>query len=554
MKDEAAEVIPVYEALARDLKAMQVEVVFALMAEDTALLAVTLDAMGIQLCGARHENNAVAMAEGYAAASGRLAVALIGRGPATANGLHASVYASRTGSGVLLICGAAAARPRLNGLGPDTKALQSVQVLTAAGVAAFCPSNAGAARHALAEACEVARRGTLAALLLPLDVQQESIAYAPPPPPVSAPIAEPAMGRPAAIAAAAALLAQARRPLIVAGKGAWKAGARAALEQLADKLGAGLCTTLKAKDLFRGHPFNAGIVGSFSLSAGRRLIDQADCVLAFGAGLNQRTTSVGTSIPAGVPLVQVDTARRSIGQNWHADVAIVGDAAVVAQQLLQAMPDRPAADKPLHGAEQRQALAAFRPEQDFTAAHTAHTVDPRSLAIALDQLLPEDRNLVFDAGNFLGALPYFGVGGPHALKNTSEFGSIGLGLGTALGWRRGTAAACTVLIIGDGGLLMALGELETMVREDLPLVIVVMNDCAYGAETHFLKNRNMPVAKSLFADVDFAALARTLGIESATIRSLDDLHSLRSMLMAPDGPVLLDCKINGAVAAPFTAE
>src|SRR3546814_12112061 len=115
-----------------------------------------------------------------------------------------------------------------------------------------------------------------------------------------APAAEPAKGRPAAIAAAAALLVQSRRPLIVAGKGAWKAGARAALERLADKLGAGLCTPLKAKDLFRGYPFNAGIVGSFSLSADRRLIDQTHCVLAFDAGLTQRTTSAGTAIPPGV--------------------------------------------------------------------------------------------------------------------------------------------------------------------------------------------------------------------------------------------------------------
>ena len=84
---------------------------------------------------------------------------------------------------------------------------------------------------------------------------------------------------PQAIDAAAALVRQSRKPLIVAGLGAHRAGAKAALEQLADRIGALLVTSARGKDLFRGHPCNLGIVGSFSHSAARRMIDQADCVL-----------------------------------------------------------------------------------------------------------------------------------------------------------------------------------------------------------------------------------------------------------------------------------
>ena len=94
--------MPVYEALARDIRSRGILTVFGLMSDDTALFVTTLDAMGVRFYGARHENTAVAMAEGYAAATGTLGVAIIGRGPATANALHATMYAHRTGSRVLL--------------------------------------------------------------------------------------------------------------------------------------------------------------------------------------------------------------------------------------------------------------------------------------------------------------------------------------------------------------------------------------------------------------------------------------------------------------------
>jgi acetolactate synthase I/II/III large subunit len=221
------------------------------------------------------------------------------------------------------------------------------------------------------------------------------------------PAAKPALkpARAAAIQTAAALLQNSRRPLFVAGLGAHRAGARDALMRLADKVGAGLATTLKAKDMFRGHPFDAGIVGSFSHAGGRRLIDQADCIVVFGAGLNQRTTSFGTSLPADVPLIHVDSVRSNIGRWFHADVAVVADVRLAADQLFEALPERPASDKPLHADDMRRWLADFDIASEFQPAHTPRTMDPRSLALELDRLLPKNRNAVYDSGNFLQILP-----------------------------------------------------------------------------------------------------------------------------------------------------
>jgi thiamine pyrophosphate-dependent acetolactate synthase large subunit-like protein len=154
----------------------------------------------------------------------------------------------------------------------------------------------------------------------------------------------------------------------------------------------------------------------------------------------------------------------------------------------------------------------------------------------------------------LGVVPYLNVPDPGCFKMIGDFASIGLGFGAALGVAKARPDKTTVLIVGDGGFLMTMGELETVVREDLPIVIVLMNDCAYGAELHFLRLRQQPVTKSVFPDVDFAPMAESFDFEAATIRTLDDLHKLAAKLRKPDGPIFLDCKINADVAAPFMSE
>lgn len=548
--------LPVYEILARDLQAMNVECVFGLMSDDTAELAVTLDAFGIRLYGARHENNAITMAEGYAAATGGLGIALVGRGPATANGLHGTMYALRSGSKVLIIYGEAAIGPGApNSVGPDYKAFNAMGVLTSAGLPVFRPTSATAARAALADAVRFAHGGTATALLLPVDVQRARMraGESTDEPGLRAVSRKPGAGSAASIGVAVQILERSKKPLIIAGRGAHRAGARAQLERLAERTGALLATTARAKEMFDGHPFNLGIIGSFSNSMARRHIEQADCVMVFGGSLNQYTTSFGTSIPE-APLIQIDADRANIGRWLNADVAIVGDAREVAGQLLEAVSDRGDSAKPFHAPGVMSDIASFDLRQDFEPANTARTVDPRSLGLALDGVLPRKRNLVYDGGHFLGIVPYMKVPGPDHFKFTTDFASIGIGFGTALGFARARPDHTTVLIIGDGGFMMTLSELETAAREDLPLVVVVLNDCAYGAELHLLKLHQLPVEKSIFADVDFGPIAEGFGFESATVRSLDDLQAIAPMVENPQGPILLDCKVNPEVMFPVMAE
>ncbi len=549
--------IPAYEMLAADIKALGVECVFGLMSDDTAQLVTMINSAGVRFYGARHENNAVTMAEGYAAATGRLGIVILGRGPATANGLHGAVYAQRTGSPVLIILGDApnaAAAP--NGVGPDRKAwgFNALAVLQSAGIKAFVAYDAATARRTLAQAAAATQHGAVA-LLLPSNVQQGKIdPVATAPGRVEPAKAVPRPARAGAIQAAASLLEKSRKPLFIVGWGAHCAGAREAIVRLADHVGAALVTTMKAKDMFRGHPFDCGVLGSFSHAGGRRLIEQADSIVAIGAGLNQQTTSYGLSIPADLPLVQIDNMRSNIGRWFHADIAVVGDAKLAVEQLLAATAPRQQSEMPMRSEKNARWLAEFDLADDFQPMNTPRTVDPRSLALELDRLLPANRNLVYDAGNFLVMAPYISVPGPAYFKQSSDFASIGMGFGTAMGFAVGTPQRTTVLLLGDGSFLMTMSELETVARENIPLVIVLMNDCAYGAELHFLKERSMAVELSQFPDIDFAPVAEAFGFQAATVRTLDELRALAPMLASPDGPILLDCKINSSVVAPFLLE
>lgn len=547
--------LPVYQILAQDIKDLGVDTVFGLMSDDICQLFATLDAMGVRIIGVRHETQAVMAAAGYAAATGKLGVALVGRGPAMANAVHGTLSAAKSGMPVLLISGdAPVGRGVANALGPDLKSFPAAAVTRACGIPTFAPSSTEAARQALADAVAEASLGKTAALLLPTDVQVGYATALEGPSPVrllSPPAPQPA--RPASIATAVRLLSESRRPLIVAGVGAYRAGARQAIEALADKTGALLVNALKAKDLFRGHPYDMGILGSSSTSVARRHVEQADCVLAIGVALNSLTMSSGSALPA-VPLIHVDAVRTHIGRWWQADVAVVGDAKLVAQQLLHALPERSEADKPWHTEAVRRELAAFEHTMDFQVAHTERTVDPRVLTLELSRMLPPRRHIVFDGGNFMANWAYFSVPDPGHFTHSLDSGSVGLGLGTAIGVARGKPDCPVLLMIGDGGMLMSMGEIETVIREDLPMIVVVMNDAAYGAEVHILKGQNMPPAKAEFFDVDFAPMAEPLGFETHTIRSMDDLRQLAPVLGNPQGPILLDCKINGEVIAPFITE
>jgi acetolactate synthase-1/2/3 large subunit len=172
-------------------------------------------------------------------------------------------------------------------------------------------------------------------------------------------------------------------------------------------------------------------------------------------------------------------------------------------------------------------------------------IDPRTLTIALDDLLPAQRTVVVDSGNFMGYPSMFlSVPDQAGFCFTQGFQSIGLGLAGALGAAVARPDRLTVAALGDGGFAMSAAELATAVRLAAPLLLVVYNDSAYGAEVHHFGPDGHPLDTVTFPESDLATVARGFGCAAATVRASADLEAVREWLATDrDRPLLVDAKI-----------
>jgi len=176
---------------------------------------------------------------------------------------------------------------------------------------------------------------------------------------------------------------------------------------------------------------------------------------------------------------------------------------------------------------------------------TDDLIDPRTLSIGLDDLLPAERTVVVDSGNFMGYPSMFlSVPDAAGFVFTQAFQSIGLGLGSALGAAVARPDRLTVAALGDGGYLMGAAELATAATLGVPLLIVVYNDGAYGAEVHHFGPHGHVLDTVRFPDWDLAAIGRGYGLDGVTVRSSADLAAVRAWVEGPrKRPLVVDAKV-----------
>jgi thiamine pyrophosphate-dependent acetolactate synthase large subunit-like protein len=367
--------------------------------------------------------------------------------------------------------------------------------------------------------------------------------------------------RPAAevVEAAADVLARARRPAIVAGRGAVLAGAGGPLEELAELTGALVATSAVANGLFAGNPFSLGISGGFASPTAARLLAEADVVVATGASLNMWTTRHGKLVGPDAKVVQIDSDIDAIGAHRPVDLGVVGDAAETTIALVEALRRRGHANPGFRTPEVAARIAAghwrHEPYDDAGTSGEGGQIDPRTLSIRLDELLPPERLVAIDSGHFMGwPAMYLDVPDAQGFVFTQAFQSIGLGLASAIGGAVARPDRLTVAALGDGGALMAAGEIETVGRLGLPMLIVVYNDAAYGAEVHHFGPHGEPLDIVRFPDTDIAALGRAAGCAGVTVRHVDDLAAVERWLADRSGPLVVDAKVVPTVVADWLPE
>ncbi len=355
--------------------------------------------------------------------------------------------------------------------------------------------------------------------------------------------------------AALDVLVSARRPLLLAGLGAYRSGAAKPIAALADHLGALLTTTVMADGLYRDSPWSLGICGSFASPRAARIMGDADVVVAFGASLNDFTLHGGMLLDPGATLVQVDLhAAPTVSR---VDLCVAGDAAQVASALLDGVRARGLAAASWRGEVAADIGLAGWEHEPYDDASTVSRIDPKSLAMALAGLLPAKRTLVMDGGHFVGwPAMYWPAADPSALVFAgAAFQTIGLGFAGAVGAAIGRTDRTTVVALGDGGALMGLPELETLIRVSHSALVVIFNDAAYGAEVHMYRPLVTDTSPVTFGDTDFVAVARSFGATATTVRSVADLAGLRAWREAGcRGTYLLDCKVVPDVVAKYLSD
>lgn len=523
--------------------------VFGVMGNGNAwFLDAVVTSTGMSYTAVRHEAAAVAAADAYYRASGRIAVATTTYGPGFTNALTPLAEAAQARIPLVLVTGAAPAEPRPWDV--DQRALAE-----SCG-AMYVEVGHGAVAETTASAVSMALQGRGPVVLaIPYDL---AAAREPDEPAADEPAAdegdaerlgfELAPPAPDAITEAARRLAAAERPLILAGRGAWLAGAQDAAAALADDLGALTATSALAMGFFTG-PTALGISGGFASEVTAATIARADVVLVLGAGLNQFTTRFGDAFGEGAQVIQVDLAEQPT--NPRVDAYLRGDVREIALALRRALP------------AERSAAWTVPSRADIERRDTGDDLapdgrlDPRSAIRRIDQVLPEDRVIVQDGGHFIGWGPmYLRVPSPDRLLMVgTAFQTIGLGLPSAVGAGRARPESTIVLCSGDGGALMGLADLETVVRTVRRGVIVIFNDAAYGAEVHQYGVRGIDERPMLIPEVDFAALAAGLGARAQVVRTLADLDALQAWLASgEDGVFLADLRVSREVVAPYMHE
>jgi thiamine pyrophosphate-dependent acetolactate synthase large subunit-like protein len=538
----------VNEALAGELVALGTTALFGLVGEDTVELVTDLAAAGVRYYGARHENAAVGMADGYSWASGGLGVCTVTRGPGVLNGSLALRTAARSRRRVLAITGDMATT---GDWVQDLKSLHHGPVAAAIGLEYFATADPAEVVPTFRRAAAAAAEGRTALLSIPVDVLHGPAPPVPEPEPASTlPPVERQAPTDEDVEQVVELLAGSERPLVLAGRGAREPEAVAALERLAERTGALLGTTLLARNTFAGNPYDVGIVGGYASDAAIPLLGDVDCVLAFGASLTVWTTASRTLF-RGAPVVQVDADPERVGASFPVRLGIVADAGETARRLLAALPPPDGRERPFRRPEVLERLRAARSEWSDESA--ADELDPRVVAATLDELLPEDRAVVLDSGRHANSPGrYLRAPSPEHFRLSADAGSIGMGLGLALGAQVARPETPTVFFVGDGSLSMALGDLATAAANAIPLVVVVMNDRAYGSELVHLRDAGKPWDYARLPEIDFAAVASALGIEAATVRTAGELRALGPRLTGRTAPLLLDCRIRQDLFVPRT--
>ena len=506
---------------------------------------------GVRMIDVRDEGAALAMADGWARATGKVRVCSVTHGPGVSRLATSLIMGARYRVPLVVHSGTTGLN-RENAM----QYLDQGPLVAATGAGYIEVQRPDYAENAVRLAFYRARReGRPIVLSIPIDVATQECtgsgnAY------VSSSLMFPGQQRIrpdlAQLNAAVDLVAAGRKPVILVGRGAMQPETMQTLNQLAQRIGALIAPTLHAKGALGDDEYYAGIAGLFSTRVLLQLGQDADCVIAIGTSTNNYSVLVkGKPLFPNACVVHIDVAPHlMMGNGRGADCYVQGDAGETVKALDEMLAQRKVSQTGFRTPAVKKALQEAGRDSSEIEIEPG-TVDPREVARILDEHLPTNVGLVVGDGHFMSfpTMLMKRPRGPHVFA--TAFGSIGQGLSTAIGVAVATGQPL-LCVEGDGGALQNIQELDTASRFGIKLLFLVMNDEAYGAEYHKLRVKKMNEKLSAVRAPDFAKVAEGFGCKGRTARTLEDIARATDEFMAGDGPMLLDVKVSrNVVSIPY---
>ena len=526
-----------------------IDTIFTLVGDHLNEVLAEAARAGMRIVDMRHESGVTHAADAWARIHRRPALALVTGGPGHTNSLTGIATAHLAGSPLIAVSGS---RPSTQA---HREAFQDIdQVAMARPVVKWAaePPNAEQIPFYLARAYQVANSGRRGAvhLTIPVDLFLGEAGQPPAPPDVTGPLdALPRVGR------AVEVLREARRPVVIAGSGVWWARAEDALRRFIEHTSLPLYTITMARGAVSDdHPLAMGYADPALNHAVHTVFREADLFLVIGKRIDYRLALGGARLfPPEARFIQVDIHAGELGLNRPLEVAICADARITLDALAEAAGPQPWA--PLPWLERvRKLRCDWEARLAAAAADTSAPLHPAAFFLALQAALPRGILYSWDGGDFAhwgrAILPARQSGGWLRL---GPLGTIGSSLPNGIALQLAHPGSPVAVVTGDGALGFYLAEMDTAVRHQLPIVLIVGNDAGWGLERElqsFATGGGATVACELAA-ARYDVVMQGLSGGGETIERLDQVPAAVARAFASGVPYCLNVKIRG-VRSPFT--
>ncbi len=481
-----------------------------------------------------HEQGAAHAADGYARASGKVGVCLATSGPGATNLVTGIASAYMDSSPVVAItCNVA--NPIL---GKD-----SFQEIDIAGISMpitkynFIVKDVKELAGVLRRAFRIARSGRPGPVLVDItkDVTAAETEYEPKSIAVASmqelPVAE-------KLTEAISLLRAAKKPCIMAGGGAILSEAAPALKRFAHKLDAPVCCTLMGQGAFdQNDRLYTGMVGMHGTKTSNYTVSDCDLLVVVGARFSDRVAGSPKQFAAKAKILQIDVDEAEVNKNIHVAAALIGDAGQILSCLAESLEQQ----------HHREWLSEIqRRKEQFPLQVGEGLTGPRVIR-ELDALTPDDAIIVTEVGQHqMWAAQHYTYRTPRTYLTSGGLGTMGFGLGAAIGAQSAMPERVVVNVAGDGCFRMNMNELMTVAREELPLIELIVNNHALGMvrqwQTLFYEKR---YSSTVLRDhVDYCKIAEAMGIRAYCVTSVEELRAALSEAVASRKPAVLDVRID----------